>query len=288
MNCDTIEELERYWQIQAQALGKFSPEVAITIAKLANLYLSNGDFDRAQFLHQRALDIKLKSVGSDQSEIDESRRSLERVKEAREKSEKSRLAKVQSATTPQNLASNGERSQLGQNQINKASSHARKNAGPNAIKELELEITLLKQIVGNEHSAVADGLTKLADLYCRAKVYTKMEPLLLEALRIRESLYGPNHPNVATELKNIAQLYTVQGRYAQAEPPLLRAIRIRETNLGVSHAKVIVLKDLLIKLMKKTNRTAEARELEVHLRQLKKKNSSPSARVDDTVTGALS
>jgi tetratricopeptide (TPR) repeat protein len=287
MNCDTIEELERYWQIQEQALGKFSPEVAITIAKLANLCLSNGDFDRAQFLHQRALDIKLKSVGTDQSEIDESRRCLERVKEARERSEKSKPAKVQSATTPQNVASNGDRSQPNQNQVNKAS-HSKRNAGPNAIKELELEITLLKQIVGNEHSAVADGLTKLADLYCRAKIYPKMEPLLLEALRIRESLYGPNHLNVATELKNIAQLYTVQERYAQAVPLLLRAIRIRETNLGSSNAKVIVLKELLVKLMKQTNRAPEARELEVHLRQLKKKNSSASARVDNTVTGARS
>jgi tetratricopeptide (TPR) repeat protein len=274
MNFDTIEELERYWQVQEQALGKFSPDIAITIAKLANLYLANGDFDRAQFLHQRALDIKLKTPGAHQSEIDESRRSLERVKETRERAEKAKLSKGLPGT---NVV---EEVQPHTGTAAAPLSAAKRAAGPNAIKELELEITLLKQMVGNEHPAVADSLTKLADLYCRAKSYSKMEPVLFEALRIRESLFGREHTSVATELKNIAQLYLVQERYDLAEPLLDRAIAIRSKNFGTSHAKVLDVQELLAKLMKKTNRNAEAQELEQYLREVKKESKLASSHID--------
>jgi len=279
MDGDTIEELERYWQVQEQALGKFSPEIAITIAKLANLYLANADFDRAQFLHQRALDIKLKTPGSHQSEIEESRRSLERVKEVRDKAEKAKLSKGSPSTS---LAEelHSERAQSQNVHAATPPSSAKRAAGPNAIKELELEITLLKQMVGSEHAAVADSLTKLADLYCRAKVYSKMEPVLIEALRIRESLYGREHTSVATELKNIAQLYLVQERYDLAEPLLDRAIAIRSKNLGPSHAKVLDVQELLARLMKKTNRSAEAQELEQYLREVKKESKLASSRTE--------
>jgi tetratricopeptide (TPR) repeat protein len=280
MNCDTIEELERYWQVQEQALGKFSPEIAITIAKLANLYLANGDFDRAQLLHQRGLDIKLKTAGTHQSEIDDSRRSLERVKEAREKSEKAKLAKGSNSGIPEYSPSAPTLSQNSQVIPPREAASSRRTPGPNAIKELELEITLLKQMVGNDHPAVADSLTKLADLYCREKLFSKMESPLIEALRIRESVFGPEHSSVATELKNIAQLYFVQERYALAEPIFERAIAIRAKNLGPSHPKVLDIQGLLVKLMKKTNRGAQAQDLERYLHEAKKESKLASSRVD--------
>jgi len=273
MNFDTIEELERYWQVQEQALGKFSPEIAITIAKLANLYLANGDFDRAQFLHERALDIKLKMPGSHHSEIDESRRALERIKEARDKAEKAKFSKASNVVENAPL-------QVQNTAATTPPPASKRQAGPHAIKELELEITLLKQMVGNEHAAVADSLTKLADLYCREKSYSKMEPVLIEALRIREALYGLEHTSVATELKNIAQLYVVQERYDLAEPLLDRAIAIRSKNLGPVHAKVLDVQALLAKVLKKTNRNAEAEQLEQYLHQVKKESKLASSRTE--------
>ena len=77
------------------------------------------------------------------------------------------------------------------------------NAIMGAIQEAEIELELLKQMVGNEHPSVADMLTKIADLHCRLRQYEEMEPLLLSALRIRECACGTDHPSLATELKNL-------------------------------------------------------------------------------------
>jgi tetratricopeptide (TPR) repeat protein len=136
------------------------------------------------------------------------------------------------------------------------------------IKEMELEVALLKQMVGSDHAAVADSLTKLADLYCRANLYESMEPILIEALRIREAICGPHHLKVASELKNLALLYVALEKYDRAEPLFERAIAIREKELGTAHPKVGDLAHHYGKLLRKTNRAKQADELESHMNEV--------------------
>lgn len=263
MKCDTIEELERFLQIQVQALGKVSPEVSITLSKLANLYATNGNYAKAEILHSRALEIRLSVAGAQQSEIEDSRRSLQRVKELREKAEQS----------SQQKNSGGASEVSGQHSKDSTTSDAgpkRKSSVADTIKEMELEVALLKQMVGNDHPAVADSLTKLAEFYSRAKLYDRMEPALTEALRIRELIYGAEHPNVSAELKNLAQLYVVQEKYDQAEPLFQRAIAIRQKSLGPSHPKVIDMEAQYAKLLRKAKRFDQAEELEKHIKEMRR------------------
>ncbi len=65
--------------------------------------------------------------------------------------------------------------------------------------------------------------------------YELAEPLLQDALRIRESLLGPEHPDTATSLNILASLYRNQGKYELAEPLCQRALDIRERVLGPDH-----------------------------------------------------
>jgi tetratricopeptide (TPR) repeat protein len=61
--------------------------------------------------------------------------------------------------------------------------------------------------------------------------YQEAEPLLTQALAIREQTLGSEHPDVATSLNHLAELYREQAKYEQAEPLYLRALTIRENNL---------------------------------------------------------
>jgi tetratricopeptide (TPR) repeat protein len=61
--------------------------------------------------------------------------------------------------------------------------------------------------------------------------YQEAEPLLTQAVAIREQTLGPEPPEVATSLNHLAELYRVQAKYEQAEPLYLRALTIRENNL---------------------------------------------------------
>jgi tetratricopeptide (TPR) repeat protein len=264
MKCDTIEELERFLQIQVQALGKVSPEVAITLSKLANLYATNGNYAKAEILHNRALEIRLSVTGSHQSEIEDSRRSLRRVRELREKVERQKASGTDSAVR---ISSAGKEITTSENGTRQ------KPSITDTMKEMELEVALLKQMVGADHPAVADSLTKLAELYCKAKMYDQMEPPLVEALRVREVIYGPEHPNICSELKNLAQLYVTQEKYAMAEPLFKRAIAIRENALGASHPKVVDMEAQYAKLLRKTKRIAQAEELEKHIKEMRRSST---------------
>ena len=62
--------------------------------------------------------------------------------------------------------------------------------------------------------------------------YAKAEPLLQEALRIRQKFLGPEHPETAASLNDVASLYEDMGEYRKAEPLYQEALRIRQKVLG--------------------------------------------------------
>jgi tetratricopeptide (TPR) repeat protein len=163
------------------------------------------------------------------------------------------------------------------------SSNAQRQASTNpnliqdAIKETEVEVDILRQMSGSDHPSVADMLTRLADLYCRMKQYSKMEPLLVEALRIREGSCGPEHVSVSTELKNLARLYVVQERYALAEPLFKRALAIREQAWGRNHPRIADIEEHYAVLLRKTNRISLAEQIEEHAATVRKEWNSSSS-----------
>ena len=65
--------------------------------------------------------------------------------------------------------------------------------------------------------------------------YGKAEPLLKEALEIRQKVLGQEHPDTATNLNGLAMLYWVMGDHAKAEPLFKEALEIRRKVLGPEH-----------------------------------------------------
>jgi hypothetical protein len=155
-----------------------------------------------------------------------------------------------------------------------------------AIQDAEFELELLRQMVGPEHTSVADLLTKVADLYCRVKMYNKMEPLLVDALKIREAACGAEHPTVSTELKNLGTLYCAQERYALAEPLLKRALAIRERTYGRMHARVADVEAQYALLLRKTNRAVQAESLERHVHEIRNQHDASLFSCDSSLFGA--
>src|SRR5260221_4465969 len=73
-----------------------------------------------------------------------------------------------------------------------------------------------------------------AYLYEQAQ-YAQAEPLLEEALAIREHNLGSNHPEVADTLGRLADLYQKQAKFDQAAPLREQVLKIRESTLGSDH-----------------------------------------------------
>jgi tetratricopeptide (TPR) repeat protein len=309
MKCDTIPDLEKFLEIQAQALGAESAEVATTASKLGDLYFQAGQFDKAEQLYERALKIRRNLTGVHKDEIQGSEASLARLATARAGvgRQNSQPAAALGATTnggttqsstnvrpisdplfishSSTATSDSLPSLSGLSESAKASASAKVM---DAIHEAETELELLRQMAGQTHPTVADMLTRIADLYCRVKAYAQMEPLLLEALRVRESSSGSEHPLVSTELKNLARLYIVQERYTLAEPLLKRALTIREHAFGKSHPRVADIEEQYAIVLRKTNRAYQAEALERHVSEIRnaKGGDAPPIQVKQGISKA--
>ena len=88
------------------------------------------------------------------------------------------------------------------------------------------------------------------------------EPLLQQALQIREQALGSDHSDVASPLHGLANLYSEQGKYAQAEALYLRALQIREQTLGPQHLLTQKTAKNYVSLLHTIGRETEARHLE--------------------------
>jgi tetratricopeptide (TPR) repeat protein len=275
MKCETIADLENFLKIQEQALGANAPEVATTATKLGDLYKKAGQLEEAEKLYKRALSIRENSVvGFHHDEAESSRQDLEALKgppQDRPRTVVDALKQIATAQ-PQKKEPPFE--------VTISSTNlepVRWKSVPEineAINDCRMEADLLKQMVGGSHPSVADILTRLADLYCRLRMYAEMEPLLVEALKIRETTCGANHHSVSTELKNLAHLYMAQNRLYLAEPLLKRAIVIREKSYGKMHPRVADVEESYASLLRKTNRIYQAEALEAHVNQIRSSQST--------------
>jgi tetratricopeptide (TPR) repeat protein len=249
MKTESIDSLEKFLKLQESLHGEESTEAARVLARLSLAYFQRGLLEEAETYAQKA---------AAKSSDDTLQEELETII--------SRIEKAKSQTSEENLA---ESLKVSSDRVPAFSPtfehlHPAKKADPldNAIADAQLQVHRLKQTAGGESLAVADALTKLADLYCRRDMYGEMEPLLKESLRIRETVCGENHLSVSTDLKNLGRLYFFTKRYEQSEPHFKRAMHIREAALGPYHSYVADVAELYAKLLRKTERDEEAGILE--------------------------
>jgi tetratricopeptide (TPR) repeat protein len=145
-----------------------------------------------------------------------------------------------------------------------------------SISEIESMEQAVREVYALRRStapslALADALVKLAGIYSQHAMLEDMEPLLKEALEIREAICGPRHLSVSTDLKNLGRLFYFMGKYVEAEPMLRRSMSIRQASLGLHHPYVAEVAEWYARLLWKTNRTVEADEMETLVRESREK-----------------
>jgi tetratricopeptide (TPR) repeat protein len=269
MKCETIPELEKFLTIQEQALGQNCPEVAATVSKLADLYFHKGMLEDAEALYRRALQIMEKTLGPYRAEVVDTKKCLEKVLTVRQKGAPTAVyTRPPACQWRQSLTD----SSTSLDAVPASMALGWPSGFPDEQeKDTELEVATVRQTMGKDHPHVADLLTKLADHYCRRKRYHEMEPILLEALHIREKSLGGEHPLVSTSLKNLARLYYFQHRYELSEPLFKRALAIRQKVYSKDHPRYADVEEQYSKLLRKTGRTGLADDFDVHVRAVRGK-----------------
>lgn len=93
-------------------------------------------------------------------------------------------------------------------------------------------------VLGQQHPDVLSTINGLAALYWSQARYTKSEKLFRRVLVIQEMTLGYDHPDIAITLNYLGQLYLNQGIYGNAESLLKRSLDINEKALGLNHPSV--------------------------------------------------
>lgn len=274
---ESLEMLEQFLKLQTAMHGESSVEVAKVLGRIANVYFGKREYAKAEGLFNDALTIAEAQPKPSQTIIREFRNKLRHI-EQEQRNQQSRLddsewLKVSTDRIPVFNAENGLMPSA-------SATSAAKEANPKGgvsnkvIADAKLHIHKLQQLAGHESLQVADAMTKLADLYCRREELDEMEPLLIEALRMREKLCGENHLSVSTDLKNLGRLYYFKQKYDQAEALLQKARVIREGALGPTHSYVADVAEWQARIMRKTHRIDEALKLEKFVSDCREQNVS--------------
>jgi CHAT domain-containing protein/tetratricopeptide (TPR) repeat protein len=153
-----------------------------------------------------------------------------------------------------------------------------------ALVSAERALALREQVLGAEHTMVADSLNQIAILFDDKTDYARAEPPNVRALAIREKALGPDHPDVARSLFNLAWLAKVKEDFQTSESLYRRALDIQERALGPDHSEVAtILNDLALLYHDKGN-FDEAIRVNERVLAIREKALGPD---DDGVAKAL-
>lgn len=108
-----------------------------------------------------------------------------------------------------------------------------------ALRELERELVLQRQLADEEPGQLADLLSRIGETATRLGDFGRAEAVLLEAWPLIEQRLGERHPLLPEILSSLAQLYlNYHVNLEKADAYLQRALALQEKNLGKEHSYV--------------------------------------------------
>ena len=221
----------------AESEKEFGPDhlqTAIWLNQLGLLYSHFGDYDQAEQVYLRSLDIKQKAKRPNNLAIavsllnlgdlyvikgDYARAEplLQRARELREKALGANHPDVAAC-----LASLG-----------RLKMFTGDYGAAEALNQRALAMS--EQALGPDHWRVAVCLDNLSEIRKYLGDLPEAEALARRALAIREKAPRPDTPLLARNLSNLALIYVMMGKYAQAETLYKRALEVYEKSIGVQH-----------------------------------------------------
>jgi len=277
---------------EAKAFGENDLRLATSLTNLGVLYNSRGQFDKAEPLFERAVQIKQKSLGAFNVDVVDSAARLCQFYLKRKKFDKAdpMCHKI---------------TQFGDVQIrdyiNMDNSFKHLKSFYSHHKDLDKTRQLLLQVEQQTHAKstnqcleLAVLLDQVADAYMTRRTggeKPESEKLYKQSLTLREHVLQGNHLALSQSYANLGKLYAEEGRHALAEPLLLKAFSISKETVGMAKPQTFQCLDAYACSLTALGRSAKAEGL---YRQAKEsfesaygKGSSNVADVDLTLATVL-
>ncbi len=219
----------RHAKVVLRALGEPVEGLRRTrlLNNLAAVYWSTGDYDRARELHERALDIRRKTLGEEHPDVANSLNNLALVYLA--------TGDYDRAREFHERALDIRRKTLGEQHpgvallLNNLGNIYRATGDYDRAREFhERALDIRRKTLGEEHPDVAQSLNNLATVYQNIGDYERARELYQRAVDILQKTLGEQHPGVTYPLTGLAGVALAEHRPAEALRYAERAVAIRE------------------------------------------------------------
>lgn len=205
-----------------------------SLNNLAYLYNIDGQFDKAEILYIKTIEIRKKSLGENNSDYALSLSNLATLYNDVGKYSLAESLHIKVLEIRQKIGSETSSEYLTtlNNLANCYNLQGKYSKAESLFKKV---LKIRKETIGEDNLDYAISLNNLAVLYVNQGKYSLAEPLYIETIALKKKLIGSQNLDYALSLSNLAVLYVHQGMYAKAELLQKQALEIRKIILGNKH-----------------------------------------------------
>jgi CHAT domain-containing protein len=133
------------------------------------------------------------------------------------------------------------------------------------IEDIKSKGNWLRRTIANNSSSLSVGCAGVygsaGSLYSQQRLYSRAEPLMVQALNVDQKASGSDSKEASTDLERLARLFSAQHEYTKAEQNDQQALQIREKLYGPDHYAVADTLAQLADNYRRQHRYAEAEPL---------------------------
>ncbi len=231
---DALDHYRRALSLLEAALGPDHPEVARTLASMAQALGKQGKLDEAIATYRRALLIQEAAYGPVHPDVADTASALSHFLEQQGKYPEA-LALARRALSIQEGAHAPDHPDIAAALINVGNVLDSLGDADGAIADYARALSIRERSFGPENGLVADVLNNMGEVMSARGKFVEALGYHERALAIREKALPADHPNLAMSLSNIGNALVALLRYREAIPRYERALAITEKTLGPDH-----------------------------------------------------
>jgi len=240
---------------------KDEPLVEASIRMTLGLtYVRLGEFERAEPLYDKALEIRKRELDEEHPSILESMNNLAVLYSKQGRYKDAEVLYLKTLETLKGVL--GEEHPDTLTMMDNLATVYRKQGRYKDAEVLHLKaLDIGKRELGEEHPDTLIAMNNLALLYLNQDRYAEAEPLFLKTLEAMKGALGEDHPKTLILMDNLAVLYRKQGRYEEAEALRLKTLDITKDVLGEEHPDTLTIMNNLAMQYQEQGRYKEAEPL---------------------------
>lgn len=217
---------------------KDQPEIEADLRSvLGSVYLSIGDYTKAETMYAKALDIRTNLFGPQHIKVADSLNDVAKALFRQGKYAQSEALENRCLAMRKRLLGDKD-PKVAESLNNLANDLWFEGKLPEAEQMHRQALAMRKSLSGGVNPDVLESMDNLAGVLSAEDKLSEAEALQREAVKLNKQLLGDEHPDVAFSLNNLGDTLRVEGKFEEAESIDQQALSMRVRLLGENHPDV--------------------------------------------------